>query len=171
MEKVNYQLFEWIWCCQNREFSNKSKRLKDLIIKNTNYYTNEMVKYIIIKKDLETLKKIYNKASYLFSEIDLTEIIKYGDIKILEWIYNENKYIKFFNKKYALIWGVKMNNIDVLNWVWNKRDELKIEYYEHAILLSRNEETLNWFWNLRNENGISMFKNIIKYKKGLVKIK
>ena len=22
MEKVNYQLFEWIWCCHNKEFSN-----------------------------------------------------------------------------------------------------------------------------------------------------
>jgi hypothetical protein len=126
MDKVNYQLFEWIWCCQNREFSNKSKRLKDLIIKNTNNYTKEMVNYIIIKKDLETLKKIYNKASYLFTEIDLTEIIKYGDVEILEWIYKENKYIKIINKKYGLIWAVKMKNLDILEWIWS---EVRIQIY------------------------------------------
>lgn len=168
---VNYQLFEWIWCFKNKEFSNKSKRLKDLIIKNTNNYTKEMVNYIIIKKDLETLKKIYNKASYLFSEIDLTEIIKYGDVEILEWIYKENKYIKIINKKYGLIWAVKMKNLDILEWIWTRRNELKIEYYEHAILLARSEDIINWFWGLRNENGINMFKDIIKYKKTLIKIK
>ena len=36
----------------------------------------------------------YNKFPYLFNEIDLTKIIKNGDVKILEWIYEKNKYIK-----------------------------------------------------------------------------
>lgn len=61
--------------------------------------------------------------------------------------------------------GSKKNNIDILEWVWNKRKELKIEYYEHAILLARDNYIIEWFWNLRYENEINNFKNIIKYKK------
>lgn len=171
MENVNYQLFECIWCLQNKDFMNKSEKIKDLIIKNTNNYTKEMINYIIIKKNLELLKKIYNKFPYLFNEIDLTKIIKNGDVKILEWIYEKNKYIKLLNKKYALIWAVKKNNIDILEWVWNKRKELKIEYYEHAILLARDNYIIEWFWNLRNENELNYFKNTIKYKKLILEIK
>lgn len=64
-----------------------------------------------------------------------------------------------------------MKNLDILEWIWTRRNELKIEYYEHAILLARSEDIINWFWDLRNENGINMFKDIIKYKKTLIKIK